>query len=52
MYDYVYVIYAFVKILNGPPVIICLSCHPGHAIYSRMIINVQAKWLHRQRWSI
>ena len=29
MYDYVYIIYAFVKHLDDPPVIICLSCRPG-----------------------
>ena len=29
MYDYVYIMYAFVKFLDEPPVIICLSCHPG-----------------------
>ena len=28
MYDYVYIIYAFVKFLDEPPVIICTSCHP------------------------
>ena len=28
MYDYVYIIYAFVNFLDEPPVIICLSCHP------------------------
>ena len=29
MYDYVYIIYAFVRFLDEPPIIICLSCHPG-----------------------
>ena len=29
MCDYVYIIYAFVKFLDEPTVIICLSCHPG-----------------------
>ena len=29
MYDYTYMIYAFVKFLDEPPVIICLSRHPG-----------------------
>ena len=29
MYDYVYMIVAFVKFLNEPPVILCLSWHPG-----------------------
>lgn len=29
MFDYVYIIYVFVKFLDEPTVIICLSCHPG-----------------------
>ena len=29
MYDYVYIFYAFVKILDEFPVIVCLSYHPG-----------------------
>ena len=29
MYDHVYIIYAFVKFLDEPPVIIRLNCHPG-----------------------
>ena len=29
MFDYVYIIYAFVKLLDEHPIIICLSCHPG-----------------------
>ena len=29
MYDYVHIIYASIKNLDNPPVIICLSCHPG-----------------------
>ena len=28
MYDFVYIIYAFVKFLDEPPVNIYLSCHP------------------------
>ena len=33
IYNYVYKIYAFVKILNEFSVIICSSCHPGHQLY-------------------
>jgi hypothetical protein len=29
MYDYAHIILAFVKFLDEPSVIICLSCHPG-----------------------
>lgn len=29
MYDYVYIIYDFVKFLDEPLLIMCWSCHPG-----------------------
>ena len=32
MYDYVYIICAFVRFLDEPPVIICLNCHPGQEV--------------------
>ena len=31
MYDYVCILYAFVKFLDEPPVIICLRCQPGQS---------------------
>ena len=38
MYDYVYIIYAFVKFLDEP---ICLSCHPGASVYGDVDTRVQ-----------
>ena len=32
MYDYVYIIYDFVKFLDEPLLIMCWSCHPGAGI--------------------
>jgi hypothetical protein len=41
MYDYVNIIYAFVKFLDEPPVIICLSCNPRPLL--EIVIRVLAK---------
>ena len=41
MYDYVYILYAFVKILDTPPVIVCLSCHSGPLL--EIVIRVLEK---------
>ena len=43
MYDYVSIIYAFVKFLDELPVIICLSCHPGPLL--EIVIRVLGKGL-------
>jgi hypothetical protein len=36
MYDHVYIIYVFVKFLDEPPAIICMSCHPGNMYWFRV----------------
>ena len=41
MYNYVYIIYALVKFLDEPPVIICLSCHPKVIVCSMSQANEQ-----------
>ena len=41
MYNYVYKIYAFVKFLDEPPVLIYLSCHPGHSPFDTSYDNLK-----------
>ena len=57
MYDHVYIICAFVKFLDKPHVIICLSCHPGFSPLIHFVlamlgsywclgqIRIQGHWL-------
>ena len=49
MYAYVYIIYAFVKLLDEPSIIIiCLSCHPGGPLHDGVIeyfLKIYTKFL-------
>ena len=49
MYNYVYIIYAFVKFLDKPHVIICLSCHPKDA---GLVRTWARKWLRAEIKSV
>ena len=47
MYNYVYIIYAFVKFLDVLPVIIFLSCHPGKSLRGGFIAHIEAHGLQK-----
>jgi hypothetical protein len=38
--DHMYIIYAFVRFFGKPPVVICLSCHPGRSIPTEQKLRI------------